>query len=55
MIDFDAIAKTVKDNYHQNITDESGISKLQTAVIDAAVDTSIAVLREYEKQRTINS
>ncbi len=55
MIDFDAIAKTVKDNYHKNITDESGISKLQATVIDAAVDASVAVLKEYEKQRTINS
>ena len=55
MIDFDEIAKTVKDNYHQNITDESGISKLQIAVIDAAVDTSNAVLREYEQPRHLNS
>lgn len=55
MVNLDEIARTVKENYHKNITDDNGITKLSMVVIDAAIDASIAVLREYEQQRSTDT
>lgn len=50
MIDFDVISATVKENLCKTLSDD-GTSKLAKVIIDASVDASIAVLKEYEKQK----
>ncbi len=54
MIDYDAISSTVKQKLCENLPDD-GMSKLAEVITNASVDASVAVLKEYEKQRSTNS
>ena len=54
MVDFDAISSTVKQKLYENLPDD-GMSKLAKVITNASVKASIAVLKEYEKQRSTDS
>lgn len=51
MIDFDAIAASVRERSRKNLSDNN-MSKLAATITDAAIDATIAVLKEYEKQKS---
>lgn len=55
MIDYNLIEENVRNQLTNQLSDSNGIEKLSQTIIDASIKTTIATLKEYEKQKSTNT